>query len=282
MKRVGVAILPLLALLQTGCAILVDEEAVPPGDGPTLTPVSATASDLQALPDPKGKITVAIYGFRDQTGQYRPSPASSFSTAVTQGAASLLVKAALESGWFVPVERENLQDLLTERKIARASANQREQSADLPPLYSSSILLTGGIVAYDTNVKTGGAGARYFGIGASEMYREDQVTVNLRAVDVRSGQILTSVSTSKTVFSYQLESGVFRFVKFKRLLELEAGFTRNEPAQLCVRDAIESAVIHLVVKGIHAGLWQLDNAGDLASPVIAAYSEAQSQLTAAE
>lgn len=281
MKGVGLATALLLASLQTGCAVLVDEDPVNPDEGPRLTPVSETTSDLQALPEPKGKITVAIYGFRDQTGQYRPSPASSFSTAVTQGAASMLVKAALESGWFLPVERENLQDLLTERKIARATANQLKRD-DLPPLYASSILLTGGIVAYDTNVKTGGAGARYFGIGASELYREDQVTVNLRAVDVRSGQILASVSTTKTIFSYQLDSGVFRFVKFKRLLELEAGYSRNEPAQLCVRDAIESALVHLVVKGIRNGLWQLQNVADIRSPVVAAYLKAQSQLTVSD
>jgi curli biogenesis system outer membrane secretion channel CsgG len=34
-----------------------------------------------------------VYGFRDQTGQYKPTPASSFSTSVTQGAASMLMDA---------------------------------------------------------------------------------------------------------------------------------------------------------------------------------------------
>lgn len=266
---------------QSGCAVFVGESAVPPRDSPTLTPAGETLSDLLALPRPKGPITVAVYGFRDQTGQYRPAPASSFSTAVTQGAVSMLVKAALDSGWFLPVERENLQDLLTERKIARASNEQRKLD-DLPPLYASSVLLTGGIVAYETNVKTGGAGARYFGIGASELYRMDQVTVGLRAVDIRTGQVLASVSTSKTIYSYQLDSGVFRFVRFKRLLELEAGFSRNEPAQLCVRDAIESALIHLIAQGIDKGLWQLQKPEDLASPVIRAYLGEQKLLTAAE
>jgi len=269
-----------LVLGQAGCAVFVGESPVPPHKPPELTPAGETLSDLHALPKPKGPITVAVYGFRDQTGQYRPAPASSFSTAVTQGAGAMLVKAALESGWFVPVERENLQDLLTERKIARASGEQRQNTTDLPPLYASSILLTGGIVAYETNVKTGGAGARYFGIGASELYRMDQVTVNLRAVDIRTGQILDSVSTSKTIYSYQLDTGVFRFVRFKRLLELEAGFSRNEPAQLCVRDAIESALVHLIAKGIKQGLWQLRNPDDMQSAVIKAYLRDQELLAA--
>src|SRR5690606_20738051 len=85
-----------------------------------LTPPSAATRDLVKLPAPKGKVVVAVYGFRDQTGQYKPSPDSSFSTSVTQGAASMLVKALKDSGWFTPVERESLQELLTERRIVRA------------------------------------------------------------------------------------------------------------------------------------------------------------------
>ena len=86
----------------------------------TLTPETAITRDLLALPPPKGKIAVAVYGIRDQTGQYKPAPDSSFSTAVTQGASSMLIRALQDSGWFIPVERENLQNLLTERKIVRA------------------------------------------------------------------------------------------------------------------------------------------------------------------
>ena len=34
----------------------------------------------------------------------------------------------------------------------------------------------------------------YFGIGASELYREDAISIYLRAVDVRTGQVLLSCS----------------------------------------------------------------------------------------
>ncbi len=271
----GVTILVLAGLLG-GCAVAVDRKPLAPFPGePTLTPQSAVFDDLTRLPPPAGKVGAAVYGFRDQTGQYKPSPASSFSTAVTQGAASMLIKALIDSDWFVPVEREGLSDLLTERKIVRA-AQEQSGKADLPPLASASVLLTGGIVAYDTNVKTGGEGARYFGLGVFDEYRMDQVTVNLRAVDIRTGRILASVSTSKSIFSHGLSGGGFRFVRFKRMLELEAGYTRNEPAQLCVRDAIESAVVHLIARGIDQGLWQLRYPDDLNTSVLRAYLDANS------
>jgi len=265
--------MPLLAgFLIAGCAS-VQPSPDSPFPGARLTPGTHITRDLLNLPEPKGKVVAAVYAFRDQTGQYKPAPDSSFSTAVTQGAASLLVKALRDSGWFTPVERENLQNLLTERKIVRALETPQDKAAtvNLPPLMPATVLIEGGIVAYETNVRTGGAGARYLGVGAHTRYRVDQVSVNLRTVDTRNGQILNSVSTTKTIYSYELASGVYRFVGFKRLLELEGGYTRNEPAQLCVKEAIEAAVIHLLVQGLKDKVWALKNEDDWSSPVLQAY-----------
>ena len=239
-----------------------------------LTPRNNTYRDLLNLPQPKGKILAAVYSFRDQTGQYKPAPASSFSTAVTQGAASMLMNVLNESGWFIPLEREGLQNLLTERKIIRAALakpNAPENNLALPSLVAANILLEGGIVAYDTNIQTGGAGARYFGIGADEQYRVDQITVNLRAIDIRSGRVLHSVLTSKTVYSKAIGADVFRYVKFKRLLEIEVGTTTNEPAQLAMLSAMESAVIHLIGQGIINNSWALQNPDDINNPVLQYY-----------
>lgn len=137
---------------------------------------------------------------------------------------------------------------------------------ELPPLQAANLMLEGGIIAYDTNVRSGGEGARYLGIDLSREYRVDQVSVNLRAVDVRSGQVLANVMTSKTIYSVGRSAGVFKFIEFKKLLEAEVGYTTNEPAQLCVLSAIEAAVGHLLAQGIERRLWQVagDGAGDKA------------------
>ena len=243
-------------------------------DNAQLTPDTAIRRDLLALPPPKGKIAVAVYGIRDQTGQYKPAPDSSFSTAVTQGASSMLIRALQDSGWFIPVERENLQNLLTERKIVRALEMPQPAGAppvQMPPLLAASVLIEGGVVAYESNVRTGGVGARFLGIGMSTQYRVDQVTVNLRTVDIRGGQILQSVSTTKTIYSYELHPSVFKFVNVKDLAEFEAGTTRNEPTQLCVGEAIEAAVVHLIAQGIRAGNWALQDDAGMASPVLRRY-----------
>ena len=269
-----------LVIFLSGCSVVADRRPVPsdPLIPAALTPVTGTYHDLINLPRPRGKVLAAVYGFRDQTGQFKKQPNSNFSTAVTQGAGAMLVRAMLDSGWFIPVEREGLQDLLTERKIIRAGLKKNNPDASLPSLTSANVLLEGGIVAYDTNVLTGGLGVRYFGIGASDLYRMDQVTISLRAVDIRTGRVLKNVFTTKTVYSYEVDAGVYRFVSFKRLLEAEAGFTRNEPAQLCVLDAIEAAIVHLVVGGIKDNLWQLANPRDINSPVVQAYLKEQRDM----
>ena len=282
MIRAGVlgASLAGAVLLLAGCgaADLYRKDPIPPESvRPELTPQSEVSRDLLNLPPPKGKIVASVYAFRDQTGQYKAAPDSSFSTAVTQGAGAMLVKALADSGWFVPVEREGLQNLLTERRIVRAldSQSAQRQHDSLQGLLPANILLEGGIIGYEQDVRTGGAGARYFGLGASDQYRTDQVTVNLRAVDIRSGRILVSVSTTKSVYSYKLSADMFRFISFKKLLDVEVGYTRNEPAQLCVRDAIEAAVIHLIVSGIHDNHWVLRNPTDINSAMVKGYLDAQ-------
>lgn len=243
---------------------------------PTLASHTSTYKDLTSLPAPAGKITASVYAFRDQTGQYKTSPASIYSTAVTQGGGAFLSEALKDSGWFIPLEREGLQNLLTERKVVRAALakpNMPNNSVELPSLLAAKVLIEGGIVAYESNIRTGGSGAKYLGVGASEQYRVDQVTVNLRAINVSTGQILHSISTSKTVLSKQLQTGIFRFVSYQKLLELEAGYTENEPAQMAVRSAIESAVIHMIADGIEANTWKLEDPQQITDATLQRYLE---------
>ncbi|SDZ74652.1 CsgG/HfaB family protein [Bizionia paragorgiae] len=222
---------------------------------------SKSSNLLTSLPPAKTPVEVAVYNFSDQTGQYKAvENGSTFSTAVTQGATTILIKALGDSGWFIPIERENLSNLSTERNIIRNTKQEyikglNPNEPPLPPLLYAGLMLEGGIVSYDTNIITGGAGARYFGVGGAAKYRQDRITVYLRAVSTSNGEILKTIYVSKTILSQAVDVSLFRFVKFQRLLEAETGFTRNEPVQLAVKDAVEKAVHDLIVEGIKDGYW---------------------------
>jgi curli biogenesis system outer membrane secretion channel CsgG len=224
------------------------------------TPATIT---LKNLPLPKEQVVVGVYKFKDQTGQYKPTEiGSTFSTAVTQGATSILIKALQDSKWFVPIERENLSNLLNERNIIRSTRQEyatdsNVKEAPLTPLLFAGVLLEGGIISYDSNIITGGYGARYFGAGASTQYRQDRVSIYLRLVSTSNGKILNTVYVSKTILSQSVDASLFRYVNLNRLLEVETGFTRNEPVQLAVTEAIEKAVEGLVVDGIKDKIWEV-------------------------
>ena len=241
----------------------------PVSSGKATTDYRSGISDLlRSLPAPAEPIVVAIYKFRDQTGQYKSSDTLvQYSTAVTQGATSMLIRALLEAGngkWFTVLEREGLTDLMNERKIINqtremyAENNKTEpHGPSLPPMLYAPILLEGGVVAYETNLLTGGLGAHYFGLGGSSQFRRDTVTSMLRAVSVKNGAILNHVDARKTVFSMQLDSGLYRFVSYQRLLELEAGVTSNEPPQMAVMESIEACVYGMIMEGMINSLWSV-------------------------
>ena len=216
---------------------------------------------LKELPLPAESIVVGVYNFKDQTGQYKNiEVGSTFSTAVSQGATTMLIKALEDSKWFTPIERENLGNLLNERNIIRSTRdeyknNNESKNTKLPPLLFAGILLEGGIVSYDSNIITGGLGARYFGVGGSTQYRQDRITVYLRAVSTSNGKILKTVYVSKTILSQAIDASLFKYVNFQRLLEVETGYTKNEPVQLAMKDAIEKAVEALIIEGIQDKLW---------------------------
>lgn len=261
---IGAALLPVMA----ACATTQDKYS---GlvEQPAVSEVRTdTQSRLRSLPPPVEKAAVAVYSFEDQTGQFKPSEGvQTLSRAVTQGSTSVLLKALQDAGdrtWFTVIERENLDNLLKERQIIREMRKQYLGEDDLnqaalPPLLFAGIILEGGVIGYDTNTLTGGAGARFLGIGAKTDYREDKVTVYLRAVSVKTGEVITSVVASKKIASIGVAANAFRFVSFKELLEVDTGITTNEPDLLALRQATEKAVELLIMEGAALGVWDFQD-----------------------
>lgn len=253
----------------------------------TLGEATSATKLLKNLPIPKEKVVVGVYKFRDQTGQYKATETgSTFSTAVTQGATSILIKALEDSKWFIPIERENLGNLLNERNIIRSTRQEYLKNANpndiqLTPLLYAGVLIEGGIVSFDSNIITGGFGARYFGAGSSTRYRQDRVSIYLRLVSTNNGEILKTVYVSKTILSQAIDASLFRYVNFKRLLEIETGYTKNEPMHMAVTEAIEKGVQSLVIEGIEDGIWKTSTPSSEMVNVFANYLKEEGDASSA-
>jgi len=216
---------------------------------------------------PTIKPVVAVYptSFTDQTGQRKSnSEFALFSTAVTQAPHTLLIRAlkhASNGNFFRVVERIGLDNLTKERQLIRSAreqfASDEEKKKQLSPLLFAGVLLEGAVIAYDSNLTTGGMGARYLGIGTSIQYREDNITVSLRMVSVATGEILIEVLSQKTIFSYGKSEDVFRFIEMgTELVEVELGNSRNESTTIALMKAIEGAVLELITIGYDRGFWK--------------------------
>ncbi|MDB4335817.1 hypothetical protein OAA03_00990 [bacterium] len=222
---------------------------------------------LMSIPELDGqpRITIAVYRFTDLTGQRKPSTKfSQLSTAVTQGSDTFVISAlkAVSNGtWFQVVERNGLDNLVKERQLIRSTRDlydgENEIDKILKPMLFAGLIIEGGIVGYDSNTQSGGAGARYFGIGLSEQYRVDQVTISMRIVSVQTGEILMTTAVTKTIASHSSGGDVFRFLDMgTKALELETGVAVNEPVNYAIRTAIEFAVLELIYSGEKQGFWK--------------------------
>lgn len=253
-------------------------------DEPTVAESDPTHDALLALPDPSEKIVVALYTYQDKTGKYQHGDVfQSLSRAVTQGADAILLKALQDAGdgsWFTVVERAGLGALLKERQILRegfAIYQENDDPKAVPPLTIAGVLLEGGIISFDSNMSTGGFGARFLGVGAHTQYRKDTVTVYLRATSVLNGEILASVNVTKTIYAVALSASAFRYVSESEILEVEAGVTNNEPEYFAIKQAIEKAVIALIFEGSKKGIWGFEKETPELRALFEAYQDEKKQ-----
>jgi len=262
MNKLKLSLIALAALAITGCSTVRPFGEIGIKDQPVIS--GTMLKEINTLPAPEGPpIAVAIYGFKDLTGQRKPSQTLSlFSTAVTQGAEAYLIKTMQEAGnrqWFTVVERVGLDNLLKERQMIKQTREIYEgaNAKMLPPLTMAGVIVEGGIIDYNSNTLTGGSGIAVFGIGAQTQYTQDIVVISLRLVSVQTGEVLTTVTVEKNLLSTSDGmTGMKFFNNYTQSFEIDSSQTFNEPGNYALRSAIESGIVELVKKGERQGLWK--------------------------
>ena len=270
----NIAIILLLSIFISGCSSTMANKG-------HLKTQSIAFKELETITHPEGApIIIAVYDFGDMSGQKKPGGNyASMSSAVTQGSYQILIKALQDAGqgkWFRVVERHSLASLLQERKLIRTTRqiSDGEEAQALPALLFAGAYVTGGIVGYDSDVLSGGAGARVLGIGTSKQYRQDIISIMLRLINVQTGEVIISTTIEKTIYSSSTNGDVFKYFDADTMLvEIEAGYSKNEPVTFAVRKAIEAGVVSLIKEGAELDLWKF-------GPTVEEMSlEAEKQMT---
>ena len=270
MKQVArLLLLFLLVVLLSSCAprytSLLEEGGIP-----YLVIEKASVRDLQNeelfnIQPAKRKPVVAIYpnSFTDQTGQRKSNGQfAQFSTAITQSPDAFLIRAlkhAANGEFFHVAERVALDSLTKERQLIRSTRENFDEESAVKPLLLAGLLVQGAVLTYDQNIRSGGMGARYLGIGSSKEYREDLITISLRLVSVSTGEVLIEVLINKSIISVGLSQDLFRFISNgTRLVEIEGGAAENESTSIALQQAIEEGVLQIIKIGIDKGYWEYE------------------------
>ena len=257
----------LLAILLSSCAVIAkNEDLVISQDRKPAQVLDLQSEELANLLPAENRPVIAVYAnsFQDLTGQRKSNSSfAMFSTAVTQAPEALLIRAlkhAANGKFFRVVERVGLDNLTKERQLIRSTRENFEEDTKLQPLLFAGLIIQGGVLSYDTNIETGGLGARYLGIGNSTQYREDVVTISLRIVSVSTGEVLMETTVSKNILSTSVSQDVFRFIEMgTELVEIEGGIAENESGSIALQKAIEAGVLNLIKIGINRGYWKYEN-----------------------
>lgn len=266
LRSLSVALLS--SYLLASCTILVTdpiENNIAPIQRIEQAEIRSLVNDELLNVDPAARTPViAVYreSFTDQTGARRSnSQFATFSTAITQAPHAYLIRALKHAGknkdgFFEVVERVGLDHVTKERQLIRSTRESFDERQKLPPLVFAGLIMEGGVIGYESNTTSGGAGARYLGIGTSKAYRRDTVQVSLRTVSVTTGKVLMEVLVSKTILSASLDNDVFRFVADStELVEVEGGVVRNESVNIALQAAIETAVLQTIKEGVEYKYW---------------------------
>ena len=256
----------LVIFLSSGCAVLSENnDLVLTKKIQPSTILEIQSDELFDMPGAKQQPVVAVYpnSFKDLTGQRRSNSSFAlFSTAITQAPEAILIRAlkhTADGKFFKVVERVGLDDLTKERQLIRTTRREFEQDAKLQPLLFAGLMFQGGVISYEANLKSGGLGARYLGIGNSKQYREDTVIISLRLVSVSTGEVLIETSVSKSILSTSVSQDVFRFIEAgTELVEIEGGVAENESIAIALTKAVETGVLNIIKIGIERGYWEYE------------------------
>lgn len=257
----------LLAIFISSCAVLNhNEDLALTQDIKPSSVLDLQSEELKNLPPATVMPTIAIYpnSFKDLTGQRRSnSTFALFSTAITQAPEAFLIRAFKHTAngkFFRVVERVGLDDLTKERQLIRSTRKEFKEDNKMKPLLFAGLLVQGGVISYEANLRSGGAGARYLGIGNSKQYREDTVTISLRLVSVSTGEVLMETLVSKSIISTSVSQDIFRFIETgTELVEIEGGIAENESVSIALQKAIETGVLNIINIGIERGYWKYEN-----------------------
>ena len=160
-------------------------------DSPDINQVQA-----EAYNGPKAR--VAVSRFTNKTQKHW------WTREIGDGMADQLTTALFNSGRFIVLERQTLNDVLMEQNLGAAGRIRKDTAAPVGQIEGAELLITGAVTEFEGDTSgTRGAAGGFLGdvVGAiAGAVRKSHMAIDVRVIDARTSRILaaTSVEGSST------------------------------------------------------------------------------------
>ena len=226
--------------------------------GPAITENNSSYTQgLQCVSDRitiSQKIRLTVDQIPDKSGKVN----STEGYKLTQGVESMAITALTKIPAIQVVERRNLNAYNIEAELMRKKLIGDNKNYKLSngkrinyrPMLSGSIkgadfYITGAITEVNYNIYSGGKALHISGLEIGKKTVVMNVAMDLRLVNVKTLDVINSVSLQKQFIGQRTKAGLYRFIE-KELVHLDGGSSTDEPLQLGVRSLIERGIGELV------------------------------------
>jgi curli biogenesis system outer membrane secretion channel CsgG len=139
------------------------------------------AQDMSAL-----KKRVAVVDFEDR---------AHYGYDIGKGVADMLVTALVESKKFMVIERTELEQVLNEQGLGQSGLVTPQSAAKVGQLLGAEMLVTGSVTEFgEKESKVGGGLGRLGGLNVGVSKKKARVAVDVRLVNVNTGEIVAAKS----------------------------------------------------------------------------------------
>lgn len=165
------------------------------------------------------------------------------SSSIGTGMSDMLTTALMQTGRFLVVERQNLEDVLKEQQLGASGMVNEQTSAKVGDLVGAQILIRGAVTEFQE--KTGGSAGGFalpkFGIGVKTA--SAHVAIDIKIYDVTTGVVLDAKNISKEI----KESGLAMAANVHGIKFGGAEFQKT-PVGKAVRECINEAVEYVTIR----------------------------------
>ncbi len=180
------------------------------------------------------KKRIGVSGFENKSG-WRGE------VSLGDGMAEMLTTELKKTGRFIIVERQDLEDIMSEQRLQEEGKTTKTTGAKSGRLIGAQILIRGAVTEFEASKSGGGGGIAIKGIGIGVSGSTAQVGIDLRMYDTSTGEVLQSHrATGEAKSSGLAVGGVSGDVAFGA-----GGFSKT-PLGEATRHAIKDAVKFIV------------------------------------